>query len=130
MCRSQTTHEQNEKSQPWPSLTTACFQKELSGNSKPVENLTKLQDVVKHATSEGRNSEFIIQNINNLNQFLTENKNLLMYGDGIRTSWIKNFKKRVTEVIIDQMYKSVLAKISKLELLSCEFCDIPQITLC
>ncbi len=92
--------------------------------------MTKLQDVVKHATSEGRNSEFIIQNINNLNQFLTENKNLLMYGDDIRTSWIKNFKKRVTEVIIDQMYKSVLPKISKLELLSCEFRDILQITLC
>jgi len=55
--------EQNEKCWPWPSLTTACFQRELSGNSKPVENLTKLQDVVKHATSEGRNSEFIIQNI-------------------------------------------------------------------
>ena len=106
MFRSQTMNEQNEKSRTCPFLTTACFQRELSGDSKPVENLTKLQDVVKHATSEGRNPEFIIQNINNLNQFLNGNKDLLMYGDSISTSWIKNFKKKVTEVIIDQRYNS------------------------
>ena len=95
-----------KKSRTCPFLTTARFQRELSGDSKPVENLTKLQDVVKHATSEGRNPEFIIQNINNLNQFLNGNKDLLMYGDSISTSWIKNFKKKVTEVIIDQRYNS------------------------